>query len=122
MPPVRRLPDVKTRKLRDLGKRRQQVIGMLTMEKNRLQIMPRFLQADIRSSINALKRLQVKLDQQILKLSEQVEAWRQRKNAWQKTYPWWQGTGTNGAVYDHLVCHPAQPDDQGFLSAVMEKR
>jgi len=78
-PPVRELPDVKTRKLRDLGKRRQQVVGMLTMEKNRLQIMPAFLRADIRSSISALKRQQVKLDQQILKLSEQVEAWRQRR-------------------------------------------
>ncbi len=78
-PPVRKLPDDKTRKLRDLGKRRQQVIGMLTMEKNRLQIMPAFLRADIRSSINALKRQLAKLDQQLLKLSEQVAAWRQRR-------------------------------------------
>lgn len=78
-PPVRVLADDKTRKLRDLGKRRQQVIGMLTMEKNRLQIMPAFLRADIRSSINALKRQQVKLDQQILQLSEQVEAWRHQR-------------------------------------------
>lgn len=78
-PPVRKLPDDKTRKLRDLGKRRQQVIGMLTMEKNRLQIMPAFLRADIRNSIKALKRQQAKLDQQILQLSEQVEAWRRQR-------------------------------------------
>lgn len=75
-PPVRELPDDKTRKLRDLGKRRHQVIGMMTMEKNRLQIMPAFLRADIRRSISALKRQQAKLDQQILDLSETVEAWR----------------------------------------------
>ena len=78
-PPVRKLPDDKTRKLRDLGKRRQQVVGMLTMEKNRLQIMPAFLRVDIRRSISALKRQQAKLDEQILILSEQVEAWRQRR-------------------------------------------
>lgn len=78
-PPVRKLPDEKTRKLRDLGKRRQQVIGMLTMEKNRLQIMPAFLRADIRKSINSLKRQQIRLDEQLLKLSDQVEAWRQRR-------------------------------------------
>lgn len=78
-PPVRKLPDDKARKLSDLGKRRQQVIGMLTMEKNRLQIMPVFLRADIRSSINALKRQQAKLDEKIIKLSEQVEAWRHQR-------------------------------------------
>jgi transposase len=78
-PPVRKLPCDKTRKLRDLGKRRQQVIGMLTMEKNRLQIMPAFLRVDIRRSIAALKRQRIKLDQQILQLSEQVEAWRQQR-------------------------------------------
>lgn len=78
-PPVRELPDDKTRKLRDLGKRRQQIIGMLTMEKNRLQVMPAFLRVDIRRSISSLKRQQKKLDQQILQLSEQVEAWRHRR-------------------------------------------
>jgi transposase len=78
-PPVRKIPDNKTRKLRDLGKRRHQVIGMLTMEKNRLQIMPAFLRADIRRSISALKRQQIKLDQQILAMSEQVDAWRQKR-------------------------------------------
>jgi len=79
-PPVRKLPDNKTRKLRDLGKRRQQVVGMLTMEKNRLQIMPAFLCGDIRKSINSLKRQQAKLDEKIIKLSEQVEAWRHQRD------------------------------------------
>ena len=77
-PPVRKLPDDKTRKLRDLGKRRQQVIGMLTMEQNRLQIMPTFLRADIRRSICALKLQQSKLDHQILTIHEQGEPCRVR--------------------------------------------
>ena len=78
-PSVRKLPDDRTRKLKDLCVRRKQVIGMLTMEKNRLQIMPAFLRAEIRRSITSLKRQQVRLDEHIIKLSEQVETWRQRR-------------------------------------------
>ena len=78
-PPVRDLPDDRTRKLKDLCIRRKQVIGMLTMEKNRLQVMPAFLRAEIRRSIASLKRQQDKLDQRIVALSEQVESWRKRR-------------------------------------------
>lgn len=78
-PPVRDLPDKTTRKLKDLSIRRKQVIKMMTMEKNRLQVMPAFLRADIRRSIGALQRQLHKLDKHIRELSEQVAAWRHRR-------------------------------------------
>lgn len=78
-PAVRPLPDKSTRQLKDLTVRRKQVIGMLTMEKNRLQVMPKFLRADIRKSIANLQRQRQKLDAHILELSEHVAAWRERR-------------------------------------------
>ena len=79
-PEVRELPDKTTRELKDLTIRRKQVISMLTMEKNRLHVMPAFLRADIRQSIGSLQRQQQKLDERIRTLSEQVAEWRQRRN------------------------------------------
>ncbi len=78
-PAVRQLPDKTTRQLKDLTVRRKQVIGMLTMEKNRLQVMPKFLRADIRKSIANLQRQRQKLDVHILQLSEHVAVWRERR-------------------------------------------
>jgi transposase len=78
-PPVRALPDARTRQLKDLTVRRKQVIGMLTMEKNRLQIMPAFLRAEIRRSIAGLQRQLARLDERLLQLSEEVAAWRERR-------------------------------------------
>jgi transposase len=78
-PPVRALPDAKTRQLKDLTVRRKQVIGMLTMEKNRLQIMPAFLRAEIRRSIAGLQRQLARLDERLRQLSEEVAAWRERR-------------------------------------------
>lgn len=79
-PDVRELPDKTTRELKDLTIRRKQVIGMLTMEKNRLHVMPSFLRADIRRSIGSLQRQQQKLDERIRLLSEKVATWRQRRD------------------------------------------
>lgn len=78
-PPARQLPDRTTRKLKDLTVRRKQVIGMLTMEKNRLQVMPAFLGADIRRSIRGLERQLAKLDDAIHTLSQELSAWRERR-------------------------------------------
>lgn len=82
-PPVRELPDKTTRQLKDLSVRRKQVIGMLTLEKNRLQVMPAFLRADIRRSLAALQRQLRKLDEQIHQLSMSVKAWRQKRQVMQ---------------------------------------
>lgn len=78
-PEVRELPDETTRKLKDLTIRRKQIIHMITMEKNRLQVMPAFLKADIRRLIGSLQRQQQKIDECIRQSSEQVAAWRQRR-------------------------------------------
>lgn len=78
-PAARGLPDKTTRQLKDLTIRRKQIINMLTMEKNRLQVMPAFLRVDIRRSIGGLQRQLHKLDERIRVLSEQVEAWRERR-------------------------------------------
>lgn len=78
-PAIRELPDENTRKLKDLTVRRKQIIGMLTMEKNRLQVMPAFLRADIRRSIGNLQRQLQSVDRRIVELSEQVDSWRQRR-------------------------------------------
>lgn len=78
-PTARPLPDRNTRRLKDLAVRRKQVIGMLTMEKNRLQVMPAFLRADIRRSIRSLERQRAKLDEAIFALSQQNPQWRQRR-------------------------------------------
>jgi len=77
-PPARGLPDKTSRQLKDLTVRRKQVISMLTMEKNRLQVMPAFLRADIRRSIGGLQRQLHKLDERIPAMSEQVAGWRER--------------------------------------------
>jgi len=82
-PAARELPDKTTRQLKDLSVRRKQVIGMLTMEKNRLQVMPAFLRADIRRSLAALQRQLRKLDEHIHQLSLSVEAWRQKRQVMQ---------------------------------------
>ncbi len=78
-PPARRLVDKTTRQLKDLSVRRKQVINMITMEQNRIQVMPAFLRGDIRRSIGGLQRQLHKLDERIRTLSEQVEAWRERR-------------------------------------------
>lgn len=79
-PPIRALPDKTTRQLKDLTVRRKQVIGMLTMEKNRLQVMPAFMKVDIRRSIGSLQKQLQKLDECIRTRSEQVAEWRQRRD------------------------------------------
>lgn len=82
-PPVRKLPDKTTRQLKDLCVRRWQVINMITMEKNRLQVMSSFLPADIRRSIASLKRQCCKLDERIHQLSLSVAAWRKKREVMQ---------------------------------------
>ncbi len=82
-PPARDLPDKATRQLKDLTIRRKQVVNMMTMEKNRLQVMPAFLCADIRRSMAALQRQLSKLDERIHQLSLSVAAWRKKREVMQ---------------------------------------
>ncbi len=78
-PPVRKHKSKMILKIKDLLARRRQVIEMTTMEKNRYQIMPAFLRADIKRVIHHLQRQLEKLDKQLNTLVEQQEIWRNKR-------------------------------------------
>ncbi|MCC6710130.1 MAG: IS110 family transposase [Gammaproteobacteria bacterium] len=79
-PPVRPLAIGQIREIKDLTARRRQLIGMSTMEKNRLDIMPKTLQADIRRHVNHLKASIEKLDRSIEALISSIDEWRQKRH------------------------------------------
>lgn len=79
-PDVRPHHSKKVLKIKDYLARRRQLIEISTMEKNRLQIMPSFLRADIKRLIAHLQRQLVKLDKQLQVLVEQEESWKHRRD------------------------------------------
>jgi transposase len=66
-------------KIRDLLARRRQLMTLLTMEKNRYQIMPTFLKADIQRHITHMQQQVMKLDKQLASLVEQEQSWREKR-------------------------------------------
>lgn len=78
-PPVRAHQTRSIMKIRDLLARRRQLLELTTMEKNRVQIMPRFLQADIRRHILHLQRQLEKLDRLLDTLVEQEQSWQEKR-------------------------------------------
>jgi transposase len=78
-PPVRKHKSKMVIKIKDLLVRRRQIIEMMTMEKNRYQIMPRFLKADIKRVIHHFERQLEKVDKQLNALVEQEDAWREKR-------------------------------------------
>lgn len=66
-------------KIKDLLVRRRQLIEMITMEKNRHHIMPKFLKADIQRSILHLQRQLEKVDRELDKRVEEQTEWREKK-------------------------------------------
>ena len=66
-------------KIKDLLVRRRQLIEMLTMEKNRHHIMPKFLQADIQRSIHHLQRQLEKVDRQLDVHVDAEHEWREKR-------------------------------------------
>jgi transposase len=79
-PQVRSFDDPDNRKIRDLLARRRQLLTLRTMEKNRCQIMPQFLQADIRRLIRHLDAQIVKIDQTIERLIDQLADWQRKRD------------------------------------------
>ena len=79
-PPVRAHQSKAIIKIRDLLARRRQLMSLLTMEKNRLQIMPRFLKADIQRHITHMQRQVVKLDALLDNQVEQEQSWREKRD------------------------------------------
>lgn len=76
-PEVRAVPAGNLRKIRDLCVRRRQLIDMRTMEKNRLDVMPKSLHPGIRKLIRQLDSQLATLETQIHQLIESVDEWRQ---------------------------------------------
>ena len=66
-------------KIRDLLARRRQLMELITMEKNRYQIMPAFLKADIQRHILQMERQVDKVDHRLESLVEQEEPWQEKR-------------------------------------------
>lgn len=66
-------------KIRDLLARRRQLMTLLTMEKNRHQIMPRFLRADIRRHIAHMEKQVEKIDKLLKERVLKEEQWREKR-------------------------------------------
>lgn len=78
-PDVRPIPIGPIREIKDLAARRRQLVTMSTMEKNRLDVMPRSLHADLRRHLKHLQAQVEKLDRAIDKLVAGVDAWWQKR-------------------------------------------
>ncbi|MDH5233040.1 MAG: IS110 family transposase [Gammaproteobacteria bacterium] len=78
-PEVRRHKSKQIIKIKDLLVRRRQLIEMMTMEKNRFQIMPKFLKADIQRCITHMQKQLEKVDKQLNVLVEQHDEWQAKR-------------------------------------------
>lgn len=78
-PDVRPIPIGPTRQIKNLAARRRQLVTMSTMEKNRLDVMPRSLHAELRRHLRQLQAQLDKLDRAIDKLVASVDAWRHKR-------------------------------------------
>ncbi|MZI94295.1 IS110 family transposase [Vibrio sp. CAIM 722] len=70
-PKLTQLKPEKIRLMSDLVARRNQLLAMQTMEKNRLQIMPKALASSITPVLTAFKKQVQKIEEKIIKLIEQ---------------------------------------------------
>jgi transposase len=75
-PDIRTIPTGNIRKLKDLSVRRRQLIDMRTMEKNRLDVMPKDVTSDIEQSIRQLNKHFAKMDKLIDDLVSSLDEWR----------------------------------------------
>ncbi|MBA3855178.1 MAG: IS110 family transposase [Gemmatimonas sp.] len=79
-PPVRVLPDVATQELAALVDRRRQLTEMLTMERNRLAVARRSVQASVRQTIRALERALAALEDETDRWIKDSPVWRARED------------------------------------------
>lgn len=79
-PEVRPLAIGNIRKIKDLIARRRQLIEMSTMEKNRLDVMPKQLAADIRRHIRHLQAQIDKIDRLVSELVDSIDEWREKRD------------------------------------------
>ena len=78
-PEVRPLAVGEMRGIKDLIARRRQLIELSTMDKNRLDVMPKALQTGIRHHLKYLKAATEKLDRIIDELVSSVDDWRAKR-------------------------------------------
>ena len=78
-PPVRHHKTQSIIAIRDTLARRRQLMTMLTMEKNRYQIMPRRLQTDIKRHIRYLEKQVRKIDTLLDTMIEQEQDWQEKR-------------------------------------------
>ena len=79
-PEVRPLAIGNIRKIKDLIARRRQLIEMSTMEKNRLDIMPKELATDIRRHVRHLQTQIEKIDRLVAELINSIDEWREKRD------------------------------------------
>ena len=77
-PECKVIPDKQSRLIKDLLVRRAQLIEMSTMEKNRLQIMPKELHSSIKSMLKMLDKQLESLSDKIDQLISQNQEWRMK--------------------------------------------
>lgn len=79
-PTLSSLKPAAIRKMSDLLARRRQLISLQTMEKNRLQIMPKNLSSSIKPILTAIKNQLDKLDLKLLKCIEDCDDYKAKSN------------------------------------------
>ncbi|WP_321406145.1 IS110 family transposase [Tolumonas auensis] len=75
-PEAKPIPDKQTRIIKDLLTRRSQLMEMSTMEKNRLQIMPKELHSSIKGLLKVLEKQIEAISNKVDELVRQVKEWR----------------------------------------------
>jgi transposase len=77
-PPVTLLPDVQTRELQALVTRRQQIVAMVTMEKNHLHSCETWVRSSIEATIAQLEAQLVELEARLASVSTGRPQWQER--------------------------------------------
>ncbi|EON92922.1 ISCps7, transposase [Marinobacter lipolyticus SM19] len=75
-PEIKPIPDKTSQKIKDLLIRRSQLLEMSTMEKNRLQILPKYLHRSIKSLLRMLQSQIENVTRQIDQEVAKVDQWR----------------------------------------------
>ena len=78
--PLRPLKDEEAQKLAALITRRRQIIGMITVEKNRLTSAPLWTRKDIQTNIAWLEKCLKRIDNDLQNLLKKSPVWREKDN------------------------------------------
>ena len=79
-PPLRQLPDAQTRALRELCVRREELIEMLVMERNRLRMASKATRHEIAGHVDYLLKRLHRMDRDLDQMVRNSPLWRERAN------------------------------------------